>query len=84
MALHLMLTAAADARTAVADMLESFAFAVESLGFDYVSELVDIDESTLRRQLDGTEEMTLTQLRHLAIATGTSLRIEAVDTELAH
>lgn len=79
-----MLTAAADARTAVSGMLESLDLASSELGYDHVAELLDIDEATLRRRLDGMEEMTLTQLRQLAIATGMTLRIETRAAELVH
>jgi len=79
-----MLTAAADARTAVKGMLESLNLAADELGYDYVAMLLDIDETTLRRRLDGTEEMTLTELRLVAIATGMTLRIEATAAELVH
>lgn len=79
-----MLTAAADARTAVTGMLESLDLASAELGYDHVAELLDIDEVTLRLRLDGLEEMTLTQLRQLAIATGMTLRIETVASELVH
>lgn len=79
-----MLTAAADARTAVAGMLESLDLASAELGYDHVAELLDIAPLTLRRRLDGMEEMTLTQLRQLAIATGMTLRIETVASELVN
>lgn len=79
-----MLTAAADARTAVKGMLESLNLAADELGYDHVALLLDIDEATLRRRLDGTEELTLTELRLVAIATGMTLRIEATAAELVH
>ena len=79
-----MLTAAADARTAVSGMLESLNLAADELGYDYVAMLLDIDEPTLRRYLDGTEEMTLTELRLIAIATNMTLHIDVVATELVH
>lgn len=79
-----MLTAAADARAAVAGMLESLTRAADELGFDHVAQLLDIDEVTLRRRLDGSDEMTLTELRLVAIATSMTIRIEVVATELVH
>ena len=79
-----MLTAAADARTAVSGMLESLNLAADDLGYDYVAMLLDIDEPTLRRYLDGTEDMTLTELRLIAIATNMTLHIDVVATELVH
>lgn len=79
-----MFTAAAENRTAVAAMLESLNRAADELGYDYVALLLDIDEASLRRRLDGTEEMTLTELRQVAIATNMAIRIETVAAELVH
>lgn len=78
-----MLTAAADARTAVQDTLRAFDLAAADLGYGYVAELLDLDEQTLRRRLDGDLDMTLTEMRQLAIATGLSLRIETAPVEFA-
>jgi len=77
-----MLTTAENARTAVNGMLRSLDLAAFDLGYEYVAELLDTDTLTLRRRLDGDEDMTLTQLRQLAIATGMTLTIDAVATEL--
>lgn len=79
-----MFTAAADARTAVSEMLDALNRAADELGYDFVAQLLDIDEDTLRRRLDGTEEMTLTELRLVAIATNMTLRIETVAAEMVH
>lgn len=79
-----MFTAAADARTAVSEMLDALNRAADELGYDFVAQLLDIDEDTLRRRLDGTEEMTLTELRLVAIATNMTLRIETVAADLAY
>lgn len=79
-----MFTAAADARTAVSEMLDALNRAADELGYDFVAQLLDIDEDALRRRLDGTEEMTLTELRLVAIATNMTLRIETVAAELAY
>lgn len=84
MATNLLTAAATDARIAINGMLESLHYAADDLGYDYVALLLDIDEQTLRRRLDGTDDMTLAQVRQLAIATGITLRIETVATELVH
>lgn len=79
-----MLSAAADARTAVNELLTSLDRAADDLGYDYVAELLDIDERTLRARLDGSEDMTLSQLRQLAIATSMSVHIETAPSELVN
>lgn len=77
-----MLTTASNARAAVNDMLSDLDRAAADVGYDYVAELLDITETTLRQRLDGMEDMTLSELRALTIATGMTLRIETVATEL--
>lgn len=79
-----MLTTAANSRQAVNGLLRTLDMAAHDVGYDYVAELLDISELTLRMRLDGLEEMTVSQLLQLAIATGLSLRIDAVPTEYAN
>ena len=78
-----MFTAAADARTAVNGLLRSLDLAASDLGYDYVAALLDITPELLRARLDGTEDMTLTELRQLAIATSMSLTIDVAASEFA-
>lgn len=78
-----MLATAAESRTAIGDLLDSLDRAASDVGYDFTADLLDLDVATLRARLDGREEMTLTQLRQVCIATGMVLRASATPFEHA-
>ncbi len=74
-----LLTRPAGNRQAVNSLLEALDFAASDLGYGYVAELLDMDVNTLRMKLDGDNDITLTELQQLAIATSIEFTIEVRD-----